>query len=197
MSRRSSILGVDDAPTARVRLRQGQVTWWLVYGALLFVSLGVALLAYATVPQPFSLAVVIFVVAALVAIRPTLGVYLVVLLVTIGDTSAVYRSPEPPRPILLFLSHQVKVSPLEVCLVLVGWFLQMLSARRWHLVRGRFFRPRGFTTSCSSPSSTASPRRRREHRLLELRPILYLFIFYIVLTNPMTRQDQFNAPPGA
>jgi O-antigen ligase len=201
VSWRSNILGVDDVPTARVRLRQSRVTWWLVYAALLFVSLGVALLAHETVPQPFSLAVVVFMVAAAIAVaRPRLGTYLLVLLVIIGDTSSAPWYPFAKNlssaESILFLSHQVKVSPLEVCLcgLVVGWILQMLSTRRWRLERGHFFRPLAVFTGFLLLAFGYGIARGGQTNiaLLELRPILYLFIFYIVLTNVMTRREEYE-----
>jgi O-antigen ligase len=197
--RRPHILGVDDVPTARVRLRQGRVTWWLVYAALLFVSLCVALLARATVPQPFSLAVVIFLVAAAVAVaRPTLGTYLLVLLVTVGDTSSAPWYPFAKNlssaESVLSLSHQIKVAHSRSSGLVVGWILQMLSTRQWRLQRGHFFRPLAVFTGFLLFGFAYGIARGGEHNiaLLELRPILYLFIFYIVLTNVMTRREQYE-----
>jgi O-antigen ligase len=191
----------DDPRTVTVRRRRDRVTWWCAYAAVLFVSLCVALLAHATVPQPFSLAVVIFIVAAAVSVfRPTLGIYLVVLLVVIGDTSSAPWYPFAKNlsssESILFVANQVVVSPLEVCLagLVVGWILQMLSTRQWRLERGRFFRPLAVFTGFLVFAFVYGLARggATNIALLELRPLLYLFIFYVVLTNVMTRPEQYE-----
>src|SRR6478672_11751463 len=77
------------ATTVETRRRQNAVSWWLAYGACILVTLVVAAIAVATSAQPFSLALVIMVLGAIVAlVRPVAGVYLVALFAMVGDIVA-------------------------------------------------------------------------------------------------------------
>jgi hypothetical protein len=172
-----------------------------MYAGALFTCLVIGALAYSTAPQPFSLAVVLFLITATVGvIRPTLGVYALVLLTVIGDDSSAPWYPFAKNlssgESILFLSNSVKVSPLEVCLagVTAGWILQMLTRRNWHVERGRFLRPLlaltgfvllGFVWGIARGGSMTIG-------LWEMRPILYLPLLYLVLTNIMTRPEQYE-----
>jgi O-Antigen ligase len=193
--------GTKGYPTVAVRRRHERRTWWLVYGGALFACLIIGLFAYSTAPQPFSLAVVLFLVTTVVAVvRPTLGLYALVLLTVIGDASSApwypFAKNLSSNESILFVSNSLKVSPLEVCLagLVAGWVLQMLTRRNWHVERGRFFWPLvalsgfvvlGFAWGIARGGSTTIG-------LWEMRPILYLPVLYLLLTNVMTRAVQYE-----
>jgi O-antigen ligase len=158
-------------------------------------------MAYSTASQPFSLAVVLFLVTAAVAVvRPTLGVYALILLTVIGDSSSAPWYPFAKNlssaESILFISNGIKVSPLEVCLcaVVVGWILQMLTRRDWRVQRGLFFRPLAVFTGFALVGLAWGLGRGGDKivGLWEMRPLLYVPLLYVLVTNLFTRSEQYE-----
>src|SRR5262245_59870361 len=136
------------ATTVEARRRQSATSWWLAYGLCIFVTLVVAAIAVATTAQPFSLALVIVVLGAIVAlVRPVAGVYLVALFAMVGDIVASNWYPFTwnfsSRESILYISDGITMSPLDlyVAALFAGWILQMLARRDWHVVRAKLFWP--------------------------------------------------------
>jgi hypothetical protein len=173
-----------------------------MYAGALFTCLVVGVLAYFTAPQPFSLAVVLFIVTAIVAVvRPVLGTYALILLAVIGDASSAPWYPFAKNlssaESILFISNSVKISPLEVCLggVLAGWILQMLTTRDWRVERGRFFKPLVVFTGFAFVGLVWGLGRGGSDKIVglwEMRPLLYLPLLYLLLTNLFTRREQYE-----
>src|SRR3954447_2516461 len=143
-----SPVALASATTVETRRRQNTVSWWLAYGVCIVATLVVAAIAVATSAQPFSLALVVVVLGAVVAlVRPVAGVYLVALFAMVGDVVASGWYPFTwnfsSRESILFISDGITLSPLDVYVaaLLAGWILQMLARRDWHVVRAKLFWP--------------------------------------------------------
>jgi O-antigen ligase len=189
------------AVTVKARKRQDRVSWWLLYGIVLLVTLVIGAIAVSTVSTPFSLALVVMLLGAVVAmVRPVAGLYLVALFAMMGDTVASGWYPFTwnfsTRESILYINDGLIVSPLDlyVAALVAGWLLQMTATRNWHLVRGRLFWPVmtfsgfllfGFVYGLARGGNSNAA-------MWEFRPFLYMPLLYLLVTNLFTRREQYR-----
>jgi O-Antigen ligase len=164
-------------------------------------TLLIAVMAVKTFPTPFSLAFVMFVVVASVAVaQPTLGVYAVVFFAVLGDPVTApwypFTKDLSSHESILFISDGLKFYPLELCLValLVGWLLRRMATGQKVVVhKGRLFKPMmvftgfllfGFVHGLVTGGD-------RNAALWEFRSILYLPVLYVLITNLFDRREQY------
>jgi hypothetical protein len=191
------------ATTVESRRRQSATSWWLAYGLCIFATLVVAAIAVATTAQPFSLALVIMVLGAIVAlVRPVAGVYLVALFAMVGDTVASGWYPFTwnfsSRESILFISDGITMSPLDlyVAALFAGWILQMLARRDWHIVRAKLFWPvmvfGAFMVFGFVHGVVLKGGGDRNAAVWEFRPMIYLIVLYLLVTNIFTNRAQYR-----
>jgi len=190
------------ATTIETRRRQNTVSWWLAYGACIFATLIVAAIAVATTAQPFSLALVIMILGAVVAlVRPVAGIYLVALFAMVGDIVASDWYPFTwnfsSRESILFISDGITISPLDVYVaaLFAGWILHMLARRDFHLVRAKLFWPvMGFGAFMflGFVNGVLVKGGDRNAAVWEFRPMLYLIVLYVLVTNIFTNRAQYQ-----
>src|SRR5262252_4365950 len=121
-----AVIGAPDS--VRGAHRRARISWWSTYGFCIGGTLLVALIAVRTAPSQFSLAFILFVIiVALAIVKPVLAVYPIVFFSVLGDAVTVpwypFTKDLSSQESLLFISNQLKFTPLEVCLgaLLVGW----------------------------------------------------------------------------
>jgi O-Antigen ligase len=196
----SSPLSGRPAVDVEGAIRRDRRSWWSAYGLCLAATLVMAVIASRTFPTPFSLALLLFLVVATVAvIRPVVAVYAVVFFAVLGDplTAPWYPFVKnfSSHESMLFIADGITVYPLEVCLaaLLFGWLLRMMATRRWILHKGRLFRPMmvftgfmlfGFVRGLATGGD-------RTAAFWELRWVLVLPIVYLLLTNLFDRREQY------
>jgi O-antigen ligase len=184
------------------QIETDQHRWWGMFATLMVFTLAVGGIAYVTAPQPFSLAFVVLVLAVLAcALRPRVGVYVIVSLTLVGDivTTAWWPFTKnlSSHESILYLTDSVSVNPLEIMLAatLVSWLLQRLVDPTWRFRRGVLFTPvmifGGFVLLGFFYGKFISHGDTRI-ALFEGRPLLYLPIIYILITNLLTTRRQYK-----
>lgn len=190
------------AVTADEQERTNTRTWRMMYVVVLGVSGFLGLVAFGTAPKPLALPLTMLVLTAgLVIARPVAGIYLIgfFALLTDGAVSPWYPFTKnmSSHESVLFVSNALILSPLEVLLALtvVAVLLRLLLDRgATRFVRGRLFWPFmaflgflliGFVFGIATGGD-------RYVAIWELRPILYLPILYVLVTNLFTSRVQYR-----
>src|SRR5687768_5533861 len=134
--------------TAAVQKRRSSRIWWLSYAGVLGLTFVVAGIAFLTAPATISLAaLVLFVLAVVVVLRPDLGLWFIAFFAIAGDSVTTPWYPfvkgMSASESILFVSNSAIITPLEVLLAAtaLGWILRMAASRRWELRRGALFFP--------------------------------------------------------
>jgi O-antigen ligase len=176
--------------------------WLVLYGQTALLSVVIGGLAYISAPHPFSIAFLSLVLLwTAVVIKPVLGIYAAVLFTMIGDTVTVpwypYTKNFSSRESILFIADQLTINPLEVTILLTTfvWILRSLGDTTWQLHRGRMWTPlmvfMGFTFL-----GLAYGLSRGGHdttiAVWEARPLLYIPILYVLITNLLTTPRQYE-----
>ncbi len=192
--------GGPAASVAEAR-RRGRRAWSYTYALWIVGSLLFAVIAVRTVPDPFSVAFLVFAaVVVLAVVRPRLALYPIVFFTVLGDpvTSAWYPFTKDlsSAESILFISNQVKFTPLEVCLaaLTVGWILQMAARRDFKVVKGRLFGPMMIFTLFllfGLAHGLTSGGGNSQAALWEIRAVLYLPLGYVLLMNLIDRAEQY------
>jgi O-Antigen ligase len=188
--------------TVSRQLENDQFRWWGMFATLMVFALAAAGIAYVTAPRPFSVAFVVLVLAALAcSLRPRIGVYAIVSLTLIGDivTTAWWPFTKnlSSRESILYLTDTVSVNPLEILLFVttVSWLLQRLVDPTWRFKRGALFTPlMVFTAFVLAGFVRGKFLGSGDTRvaLFEVRPLLYLPLIYILITNLLTTRRQYK-----
>jgi O-antigen ligase len=188
--------------TANEQERTNARTWRVMYVAVLGLSAFLALVALGTAPKPLALPLTMLVLTSgLVVARPVAGIYLIgfFALLTDGAVSPWYPFTKnmSSQESVLFVSNALILSPLEVVLglTLVAFVLRLLLDRgSTRFVRGRLFWPStaflgfllvGFAFGIATGGD-------RYVAIWEMRPILYLPILYVLVTNLFTSRVQYR-----
>jgi hypothetical protein len=142
------------------------------------------------------------VLGAIVAlVRPVAGVYLVALFATVGDIVASNWYPFTwnfsSRESILFISDGITLSPLDlyVAALFAGWILQMLARRDWHVVRPKLFWPVmvfGAFMIVGFVHGVLLKGGDRNAAVWEFRPMIYLIVLYLLVTNIFTSRAQYR-----
>jgi O-Antigen ligase len=186
--------------TAQRRLNS--ISWWLGYLGCLVVSLGIAGIAWVTAPQRFSIALLVVLMTAVLCVaRPVWGLYPVVLFALLGDAETAPSYPFvknlSSRESILFLSDELTVSPFEILIaaLVLGWVLNMLGTRQWTLYRGRLSRPMAVFIGFVFLGLVWGMARGGDPNVAiwELRPLLYLGVLYLLISNLFQRSEQYRA----
>jgi O-Antigen ligase len=179
---------------ARRRWTLANVAVWLL-GAAVVAAFPILLLSPAGPFSALALAVVVGVVLA----RPTAGVYLAIFFTLVGDARTAWWYPFAKnlssRESVLYLGDQLSVSPLEIVLLATAgsWVLSMLGDHHWRFHRGTMLVPLlvftvfvifGLVHGYMDRGST-------NVALWEARPLTYLPLVYVLVTNLFTSTRQY------
>lgn len=157
-------------------------------------------MAYATAPQPFSLAFFLLVaVATATLVNPVIGVYAIVFLSLVGDTVTSTWYPFTKNlssaESIFYVDDSLVVNPLElvVAATLASWLLRQIGAGRLNFVKGRLLGPlMVFAVFVGTGLVHGLFVRGGDTTvgLWEARPLVYLPILYVLITNLLTSARQ-------
>ena len=193
---------VERVTTVTTQLEQDQRRWFGMYATLMAFAVAVAGIAYVTAPKPFSVAMVVLVLATLASfLRPTIGVYTIVSMTLLGDIVTTkwwpFTKNLSSKESILYLTDSVSITPLEILLFVttVSWLLQRLVDPTWRLRRGALFRPMmvflAFVLVGLFRGKFLGSGDTRI-ALFESRPLLYLPLVYVLITNLLTTRRQYR-----
>ncbi len=193
---------VERVTRVETQLEQDQRRWFGMYATLMTFAVVIAGIAYVSAPKPFSVAMVILVLASLASfLRPTIGVYTIVSMTLIGDIVTTtwwpFTKNLSSRESILYLTDSVSINPLEILLFIttVSWLLQRLVDPTWRLRRGALFWPLmiflGFVLVGIFRGKFLGAGDTRI-ALFESRPLLYLPLVYVLITNLLTTRRQYR-----
>src|SRR6185436_13694955 len=119
-----------------------------VYFPILALTFVMAAVAFARVPEPFPIALLVLVLSCVAAFfRPTLGLYVLVFLTMVGDTVTMewwpFTKNMSSRESIFFVNDQLFLSPLELLagVTLLAWLIRQIADPTWRFIRGRLFWP--------------------------------------------------------
>jgi O-Antigen ligase len=197
--RPTSLERVTSVATQR---RTDHERWLGMFATLMVFTLAVAGIAYVTAPRPFSVAFAVLVLAVLAcSLRPRIGVYTIVSLTLIGDIVTMswwpFTKNLSSRESILYLTDSVSVNPLEILLVVttVSWLLQRLVDPTWKFKRGALFVPLMVFTAfvvLGLVRGVFLGNGDTRVAIFEARPLLYLPLVYILITNLLTTRRQYK-----
>ena len=188
--------------TADEQRRANRRTWMLVYLGVLGFSALIGVVTIASAPAPLALPLTMLMATAVVlTARPVVGMYLIgfLSLFTDGAVSSWYPflKSMSARESILYLGNAAILSPLEVVLAIttVAWLLRLLIDRgSGRFVRGALFWPMvvfGGLVLLGVMVGVATGGDRYV-ALWEFRPLLYVPIIYILVTNLFTSREQYR-----
>ena len=163
--------------------------------AMLLIVTAVAALASLTAPEPFSVAFVALVVVCAVAVaRPSVGLLAVVMLALLGDNTTAWWYPFTKnlssQESILFVSDRFPISPLEIVLFVTtaAWLLSALGDPNWRFRAGRLLVPVLVFTCFAVVGLLYGYVRGGDVNvaLWEARPLFYLPVVYVLVTNLIT-----------
>lgn len=178
--------------------RRAQMLWWLWFGGIvvLTVALGIA----GARPDSTTLPWLIFYVGlALALYQPRYGVYLILFFALAGDGLLLYQYPfvknfSSPESIL-YVSDALVISPVEVYMVvtLLSWFGRIIFRRRIPFYRSPLLGPMALFIAFVTYGMVWGLSRggNLTIALWEARPIFYLFVMLLLVSNVMTERDHF------
>lgn len=176
--------------------------WRLIFAVVIAFGLLISFVERVTQPDGFPLAFTVLLVSCGAAfVRPVVGVYLIVFLTLIGDivTNAwwPFTKNMSSRESILYLSDSVIINPLELLLAvtLLGYFLQRLEDPNWRFRRGELFTPIVvFSAFVLIGLFFGLFLRGGDTRIgiIEVRPLLYLPLVYILVTNLLRTRRQYR-----
>ena len=128
-----------------------------MFATMAALTLIVAVVAFTCSTEPFSIALLVLVVACVAAfVRPVVGVYLIMFLTLVGDPVTMewwpFTKNMSSRESILFVSDQLFLNPLEVlaAFTMAAWLLQRLADPTWRFRPRRHVRPGAWSSPGSS-----------------------------------------------
>jgi hypothetical protein len=197
----ASDLGLVRPPASLASLRRSGARRWLIgYATLALLGAPLAVLTMRSAPQPTAVAfaIVLFGAVCIVA-RPIVGVYLVVFFTLLGDSQLAWWYPFTKNlssiESVLYVHDALIFSPLELYLVLtfIVWLVGRLDASRapfergtllWPVLAFAFFVFSGFAYGIATDGNVVVA-------LWEARPITYVPLVYVLVTNLCTSRRQY------
>ncbi len=177
-------------------------TWAAMYVGVLGFCAVLGLLALQTAPRPFALPfTMLLLISAVVAVKPIVGIYLVAFFTLFTDVSITpwfpFAKNMSSQESILYVGDQVIISPLEVVLAVttVAWLLRLLIDRTsTGFVRGRLLAPMLSFTAFLFLGIVfgLATGGDRYVAIWEFRPLLYLPLVYLLLTNLFTTRRHYQ-----
>jgi O-antigen ligase len=174
--------------------------WFRVYVAFGVLTLLIGGMAHRSAPHPFSLVLLLMIIGVVAVLtRPVLGLYIVMFFTLIGDNNTIVWYPFAKNmsslESIFFVDDAVIVSPLEVFLVVttIAWLLNYQDRvgrqfRRpvllYPLMGFTFFVLYGYVQGMRTGGD-------RNVALWEMRPLLYVPLFYLLITQLFSRREQY------
>ena len=171
-----------------------------VFATITALTLFMAGVAYVRAPEPFPIALLVLLLACVAAfLRPTVGVFVLVFLTMIGDSATMPWWPfvknMSSRESILFVDDKLILNPLELvaAVTTVSWLLRALVDRSWTFVRGRMLAPICIFTAFVLYGFIRGISTGGDKRIavFEGRPLFYMAITYILVTNLLTTRRQY------
>jgi hypothetical protein len=188
--------------TVEDQRRMDRRTSAVMYLVVLFVSGVLGVITLSSTPQPFALPLTMLLLATIVVTaRPVAGLYLIGFFAFATDTAV---SPWYPftwnlssRESVLYISNALYISPLEILLIvtMASWLLRIwLDPASPATVRGRLLRPLLVFTAFVAVGFVygVGTGGQRYAAVWEARPLFYLPILYLLVTNLFTRRSQYR-----
>jgi O-antigen ligase len=172
----------------------------IVYGIIILFALVIGGIAAASAPSPFSLALLVLLLACVTAfLRPTVGLYVLVFLTMVGDSVTMpwwpFTKNMSSRESILFVNDNLFLNPLELVagVTLLAWLMRRLADREWTFVRGRMFTPVAIFTFFVVFGFVRGLGAGGDKRIaiFEGRPLFYMIIVYLLATNLLTTRRQY------
>lgn len=193
--------GAERVPNAEAQLATFQRREYLAFGVAIGLLLVLGAVAASTAPSAYSVAFLLLVLACVVAlVRPLLALYAIVFLALIGDEATTPWWPAlknlSSRESLMFLSDSFSVNPMEIAMgfIVFSFVLRRAADPTWRLVRGVLFWPiivfTGFVVVGFLHGAVTGGDRRVA--IFEARPLLYIALFYLAVTNLLTTRRQYE-----
>jgi O-antigen ligase len=196
-----SLTPSDDVVDVRTQERRAELQRWQLFAAVMFLTVVAGYVAMGTAPAGFSVALLGLIVACTAAfIRPAVGVHIIVFFSLLGDdvvtTWYPFTKNMSSQESMFFVADAFSFTPLEMVLVAtcVSLILRAIAADDWRLTRGVLMRPmlvllafvlfgfvKGYLTG-----------HDRNIAVFEMRPLLYLPVLYVLITNVFTEQRQYR-----
>jgi O-antigen ligase len=189
-------------PDARYEIEQEKRRRWVVYGAVALFAIVVALMAVASAPELFSIVFAVLVVVCVAAfLRPVVGLYSLVFLTLVGDIVTTpwwpFTKNMSSRESAFYIADGLTISPFEVVLIttLGAFFVRRLGDPTWRFKRGNVFTPlavfTGFVVAGLFYGVFVMGGDTRA-AVFEVRPLLYLPLIYILVTNLFETRVQYQ-----
>ena len=194
-----SVYGASTGESAADHLRHRERTWWLLYALLIGATIVLGGLALNTTPRLLPQTIVLLGLGAVVAVaRPLAGLHLLTFFTLLGDASILPGYPFAKnlssRESIFFIDDATTLSPLEVMLLAtsLGVLLHAYGTTGWRLRRGTLLSPflalTGIVVLCLLRAFVAGGNTIVA--MWEVRPLLYLPLVYLLVTNVVTTPRQ-------
>jgi hypothetical protein len=187
--------------TVYLQARRSQRSWWVMYLALIGVSVASSVLMLRSQPSPALLVWMLYLAGIVTTFyNPRYGVYLIIGLALFGDGNLTAWYPFTKnlssRESLLYVSDAVIISPLETYIVLtvLVWLGRMAVERRTQIYFGPMFWVALLFVSFVTYGLGFGLSRGGNLviALWEARPIYYLFALLVLTSNLIKLQSQVN-----
>ncbi|MET0147158.1 MAG: O-antigen ligase family protein [Ilumatobacteraceae bacterium] len=183
------------------QMRNDERRWWGFFFTMLFITLLAAGLASVSVPKPLSLALVLLIATFVTAaLRPVVGVYLLLFFTLVGDLVTTewwpFTKNMSSQESILYINDGLILSPLEFLagITLAAFLLQRLADPTWRFVRGRLFNPIALFTLFVIFGIGKGRASGGDSRvaIFEFRSMLYILVTYVLITNLITTRRQYR-----
>ncbi len=194
-----SVYEVSAAESADDHRRHRERTWWILYALLVGATIVLGGLALKTAPRLLPQTLVLLGLGAVVALaRPLAGVHLLTFFTLLGDASILPGYPFAKnlssRESVFFLDDATTLSPLEIMLVAttLGLLLHAYVTPGWRFRRGALVTPLLALTGLVVVGLLRAfvAGGNTNVALWEARPLLYLPLVYVLVTNLVTTSRQ-------
>jgi hypothetical protein len=171
-----------------------------VYISVLLLTLVTAAVGYVRAPEPFPIALLALLLACTAAfLRPAVGLYLLVFFTMVGDSVTMpwwpFTKNMSSRESILFVNDRLILNPLEVLagVTLAAFLMQRLESRTWRFERGRVLNPLLVVTFFVFFGFIYGYATGGDLRvaLFESRPLLYILLTYVLVTNLLSTRRQY------
>jgi len=189
--------------TVNAQRRRASLTWVLLFLGLLGLTCIVGLLLLSGGPRPnpaIIAALIIFAAAVAIFYEPRYGVYLTLFFALVGDNTMLpwypfYKNLSSVES-LFFLDKALIFSPLEIFLVLttISWLGRAAMQRKLDFYSGPLFWPTMVFTAFVFVGLAYGLARGGDANiaLWEVRPILYMPLMLVLVSNLVTKREHVS-----
>jgi hypothetical protein len=158
-------------------------------------------IGFATAPKALSLAFLVLVVGcAMAAIRPAFGVYLLVFFTLVGDAETMpwwpFTKNMSSEESIFYVSDALSVTPLEIVLgvTFLSFLVRSVADDSWRVRRARLFWPMAIFAAFVALGFVRGVfgGGDRPIAIIEARPLLYLPVVYVLVTNLILKPEQYR-----